>query len=286
MDIGQRKPEWLKVRFSAGANYQHVRRAVSGGGLHTVCESARCPNLGECWDRGTATFMILGDVCTRNCRFCAVGAGRPSAPDAGEPDRVAAAVVAMGLRYVVITSVTRDDLPDGGAGLWAATVAAVRRASPATRIELLVPDFLGDLARVDTVLAAKPDIFGHNLETVPGLYAEVRPQAVYDRSLEVLRHAAAAGFSVKSSLMLGLGEDGDELLRVFADLRAAGVGILALGQYLQPTPAHLPVREYVTPRRFAELRDRALGMGFDHVFSGPLVRSSYHAEEATRTPLK
>jgi lipoic acid synthetase len=280
-----RKPAWLKVRFSGGANYQQVRQAVSGNALHTVCESARCPNQGECWERGTATFMILGDVCTRSCSFCAVKTGRPESLDREEPLRVAEAVRAMGLRYAVITSVNRDELPDGGAQVWAETVRAVRRASPATRIELLVPDFLGDLKAVGTVLEAKPDVFGHNLETVPSLYKAVRPQARYERSLKVLAHAASQGFMAKSSLMLGLGEEEAELLKVFADLRQAGVRILALGQYLQPAQENLAVRGYVSPERFKALKQAALGLGFEFVFSGPLVRSSYHAEEATQTPL-
>jgi len=280
-----RKPAWLKVRFSGGANYQQVRQAVSGNALHTVCESARCPNLGECWDRGTATFMILGDVCTRSCSFCAVKTGRPPLLDLEEPARVAAAVKAMGLRYAVITSVNRDELPDGGASVWAETVRAIRRESPATRIELLVPDFLGDLKAVDAVLEARPDVFGHNLETVPSLYKAVRPQALYERSLKVLAHAAGRGFLAKSSLMLGLGEPEGELLQVFKDLRQAGVRILALGQYLQPAPENLEVREFVSPERFKALKAQALSLGFQYVFSGPLVRSSYHAEEATEAPL-
>jgi lipoic acid synthetase len=283
--IPERKPAWLKVRFSAGPRYQQVRQAVDGNTLHTVCESARCPNLGECWDRGTATFMILGDVCTRSCRFCAVKTGRPPMLDLQEPARVAAAVKAMRLRYAVITSVNRDELPDGGAAVWAETVRAIRRESPATRIELLVPDFLGDLKAVDTVLAAGPDVFGHNLETVPSLYKEVRPQALYGRSLKVLAHAAGRGFMAKCSLMLGLGEAEAELLQVFGDLRQAGVKILALGQYLQPTVENLVVKEYVSPARFKALKEKAQALGFQFVFAGPLVRSSYHAEEATQTPL-
>jgi lipoic acid synthetase len=280
-----RKPAWLKVRFSGGPNYQQVRQAVSSNALHTVCESARCPNQGECWERGTATFMILGDVCTRSCSFCAVKTGRPPLLDLQEPARVAAAVKAMGLRYAVITSVNRDELPDGGAQVWAETVRAVRRESPATRIELLVPDFLGDLKAVDAVLEARPDVFGHNLETVPSLYRAVRPQARYERSLKVLAHAASRGFLAKSSLMLGLGEPEAELLQVFKDLRQAGVRILALGQYLQPAPENLAVRDYVSPERFKALKEQALSLGFEFVFSGPLVRSSYHAEEATQAPL-
>jgi lipoic acid synthetase len=252
---------------------------VRGLGLHTVCQEAHCPNIGECWGHKTATFMLLGDTCTRNCGFCAVTHGRPLAVDPAEPGRVAEAVERLGLRHVVITSVNRDDLPDGGAGHFAATAAAVRNRLPDCRVEVLVPDFQGDLAAVETVVASPIDVFNHNLETVPRLYRRVRPGARYARSLAVLEHAhrSRPGLPTKAGLMLGLGESEDELASVFSDLWMAGVQILTLGQYLRPSDAHLPVERYVTPEEFESLRGRALRMGFRHVESGPLVRSSYHA---------
>jgi lipoic acid synthetase len=248
-------------------------------GLHTVCQEARCPNIGECWGHRTATFMLLGDRCTRNCGFCAVTHGRPLAVDAGEPLRVAEAVARLGLRHVVVTSVNRDDLPDGGAAHFAATARALRRLLPACRIEVLVPDFQGNLASVAQVVASPIDVFNHNLETVPRLYRRVRAGARYERSLTVL-HAARegqAGLLTKSGLMLGLGETEEELLRVFSDLRAIGCDILTLGQYLRPSRDHLPVERYVPPEEFTDLRAEALALGFRHVEAGPLVRSSYHA---------
>ncbi len=249
--------------------------------LHTVCEEARCPNIGECWGRGTATFMILGDTCTRSCGFCAVKTGRPGTLDTDEPRRVALAIQRMGLRHAVITSVNRDELPDGGARMFAETIRWGRRLSPGTTFEVLIPDFKGDEAALATVMAARPEILNHNTETVPRLYRQVRPQAVYERSLGVLRRAKELdpGALTKSGLMVGLGETAEELLAVFEDLAAAGVDILTVGQYLQPTPAHLPVTRYYAPGEFEELRGAALAMGFRHVEAGPLVRSSYHAEE-------
>jgi lipoic acid synthetase len=249
--------------------------------LHTVCEEARCPNIGECWSRGTATFMILGDTCTRSCGFCAVKTGRPGTVDTGEPRRVALAIQRMGLRHAVITSVNRDELPDGGAGIFAETIRWTRRLSPGTTIEVLIPDFKGDWAALGTVLEARPEILNHNTETVPRLYREVRPQAVYTRSLELLKRAKEMdpGTVSKSGVMVGLGETREELLRVFEDLAAHGVEVLTVGQYLQPTPAHLPIARYWSPDEFADLRAAAKGMGFRHVEAGPLVRSSYHAEE-------
>ena len=276
-----RKPDWLRVRFPAGEGHERLRGLMREQGLHTVCEEARCPNIGDCWSRGTATFMILGDTCTRACGFCAVTSGRPGALDRGEPRRVALAVRRMGLRHAVVTSVNRDDVPDGGASLFADTVRWIRRLSPGTTVEVLIPDFLGDGEALAAVLAAAPEILNHNTETVPRLYARVRPKARYERSLELLRRAkeAAPARLVKSGLMAGLGETPDELLAVFADLRAQGVDVLTLGQYLRPTPSHLPVARYYHPDEFARLGEAARAMGFAHVESGPLVRSSYHAEE-------
>jgi len=270
------------MRIPGGETYAAVRKRVDSHKLHTVCESAKCPNLGECWARGTATFMILGDVCTRSCGFCAVQTGRPNELDLAEPERVALAVKQMGLNYAVITSVARDELVDGGASVWAETIRAVRRENPHCRIETLIPDFKGHEASLETVLAARPDILNHNMETVRRLHARVRPQAKYERSLEVLKFAKARGFFTKSSLMLGLGEHAEELEEVLRDLRRVDLDILTMGQYLQPTPAHLPVARYLPPAEFAEWKARALEMGFRAVESGPLVRSSYHADEQSR----
>ena len=276
-----RKPDWLRVRFPTGGGYERLRDLMREQELHTVCEEARCPNIGDCWNRGTATFMILGDTCTRSCGFCAVTTGRPGALDLGEPKRVALAVQRMGLRHAVITSVNRDDVADGGASLFAETIRWTRRLSPGTTIEVLIPDFLGDWDALGTVLDAAPEILNHNTETVPRLYGRVRPKARYERSLELLRRAKAAAPArlTKSGLMAGLGETRDELLAVFADLRAHDVDILTLGQYLRPDQQHLPIDRYYHPDEFAELGEAARAMGFAHVESGPLVRSSYHAEE-------
>jgi len=262
-------------------------RALEQMGVHTVCQSARCPNVGECFGRGTATFMILGEVCTRNCRFCVVDHGKPMPLDAEEPQRVAEAARWLGLRHVVVTSVTRDDLPDGGAAHFAATVAAVRERLPGATVEVLTPDFRGDRAAVQAVAAARPEVFNHNVETVPRLYPEVRPQADYQRSLRVLQWArvacraqeASPGLVTKSGLMVGLGETGEEVAAVLSDLRGAGVDAVTIGQYLQPTREHYPVAEYVRPEVFQDYQRAALAMGFSHVLSGPLVRSSYHASE-------
>ncbi|HWP64464.1 MAG TPA: lipoyl synthase [Candidatus Limnocylindria bacterium] len=275
----RRHPPWLKVRAPGGPGFAETRGVVSALRLHTVCEEAHCPNIAECWGHKTATFMLLGDTCTRNCGFCAVTHGRPLAVDAGEPERVAEAVERLGLHHVVVTSVNRDDLPDGGAGHFAATARAVRARVPGCRIEVLVPDFQGDLAAVATVTASPVDVFNHNIETVPRLYRRVRPGARYERSLAVL--AAALDPSgrrlTKAGLMLGLGEETEEVRAVLADLRAVGCSILTLGQYLRPSARHLPLERYVTPEEFDALRQDALAMGFRHVESGPLVRSSYHA---------
>lgn len=275
------RPPWLKVRFPAGGNYERIRVLMREQELNTVCEEARCPNIGDCWSRGTATFMILGDTCTRSCGFCAVKTGRPGTLDREEPRRVALAIQRLGLRHAVITSVNRDELADGGAGIFAATIEWSRRLSPGTTFEVLIPDFKGDWAALRTVLGARPEILNHNTETVPRLYSVVRPQARYERSLELLRTARELdpGTLTKSGLMVGLGETSAELLTVFRDLRDSAVDILTVGQYLQPTPGHLPVARYWTPEEFEELKTSAMAMGFKHVECGPLVRSSYHAEE-------
>lgn len=275
------RPPWLKVRFPAGGQYQHIQDLMRGQQLHTVCEEARCPNIGDCWSRGTATFMILGDTCTRSCGFCAVKTGRPGTIDHGEPVRVAQAIARMKLRHAVITSVNRDELELGGADIFAETITWTRKLSPGTTIEVLIPDFKGNWDALAMVLEAQPEILNHNTETVPRLYRTVRPQAVYERSLELLERAKALdpGTITKSGLMLGLGETRDELLPVLEDLRSHDCEVLTLGQYLQPTPDHLPIDRYWHPDEFAELKERALEMGFAHVEAGPLVRSSYHAEE-------
>jgi len=282
----RRKPAWLKVRFPGGPGYARIDRMHRLQGLNSVCRSAACPNQGECWSAGTATFMILGAVCTRNCAFCNVGHGQPAAPDPDEPAAVAAAVAELHLRHAVITAVTRDDLADGGASWFAAVTTAIRAAQPGCRVELLIPDLQGSQQALTTVLAARPDVLGHNLETVPRLYRAVRVAADYQRSLALLASVRelAPGLPVKSGLMLGLGEERQELLTVLGDLRAAGVSMLTLGQYLQPSRAHLPVARYVPPEEFAELRATALALGFSQVAAGPLVRSSYHAAELYEEP--
>ena len=275
----RRHPPWLKVRVPGGAGYAETLATVRRLDLHTVCEEAHCPNIAECWAHRTATFMLLGDTCTRNCGFCAVTHGRPLAVDPAEPLRVASAVANLGLRHVVVTSVNRDDLEDGGAGHFASTARAIKAILPHCRVEVLVPDFQGNLDAVATVMASPIDVFNHNVETVPRLYGRVRPGAKYLRSLAVLAEAAAgqARVPTKAGLMLGLGEEHDELLSVFGDLRDAGCRVLTLGQYLRPSADHLPVERYVPPEEFIQLRAEALCLGFDHVESGPLVRSSYHA---------
>ena len=277
--IARRHPPWLKVRAPGGPGFAETMATVRELGLHTVCQEARCPNIGECWGHRTATFMLLGDTCTRNCGFCAVTHGRPRAVDPGEPVRVASAIARLGLRHVVVTSVNRDDLPDGGAAHFAATARAIERLVPVCRVEVLVPDFQGNLASVAEVVASPIDVFNHNLETVPRLYRRVRAGARYERSLAVLEAARRRGerLLTKTGLMLGLGETQDELVSVFADLRRIGCDILTLGQYLRPSAEHLPVERYVPPEEFAALRAEALVLGFRHVEAGPLVRSSYHA---------
>ena len=276
------KPAWIRVRVNGGEKFQQVKRALREHNLHTVCEEASCPNIGECFGKGTATFMILGDLCTRRCPFCDVAHGRPKPPDADEPRNLAATIRDMGLRYVVITSVDRDDLRDGGAGHFAECIAAVREHSPATTIEVLVPDFRGRIeVAIDKLAAAPPDVMNHNLETVPRLYRQARPGADYAHSLRLLRDFKARHPSLptKSGLMLGLGETDDEILAVMRDLRAHDVEMLTLGQYLQPSNGHLPVLRYVEPARFRQFEAEALAMGFRHAACGPLVRSSYHADQ-------
>jgi len=277
----QPKPEWLKVRIPGGENYARLKGLIDRHKLHTVCEEARCPNMGECWDSGTATFMILGDICTRSCGFCAVKTGRPEGLDTDEPARVAEAIRIMGVRHAVITSVNRDELSDGGAEIFAETIRQARRVNPDIRIEVLIPDFRGVAWALQIVIDAHPDILNHNTETVPRLYPRVRPQAKYERSLELIHRAREAGMLTKSGLMVGLGEKPEEVLSVLRDLRTHGCEILTVGQYLQPTKEHLPVDRYVRPDEFAMYKREGLQMGFRHVESGPLVRSSYHAAEHT-----
>ncbi len=273
------KPKWLRVKLPTGENYRHVRSLVDQHKLHTICESGNCPNMGECWGEGTATFMILGNICTRSCGFCAVATGKPLEADPFEPLRVAKSIKLMGVKHAVITSVDRDDLADGGSAIWFDTVAQVRKISPGTTMETLIPDFAGKWENLQRIIDAAPEVVSHNLETVRRLTRQVRIQAKYDRSLEVLLRLKQADMRTKSGVMLGLGESESEILETIDDLSAVGVDILTLGQYLQPTPKHLPVREFVTPEKFAEYKTYALGKGFRYVESGPLVRSSYHAEK-------
>jgi lipoyl synthase len=273
------KPKWLRVKLPTGENYRKVRSLVEEHKLHTICESGNCPNMGECWGEGTATFMILGNICTRSCGFCAVATGKPETADPFEPARVARSIQLMGVKHAVITSVDRDDLADGGSTIWLETVKAVRRLSPGTTMETLIPDFAGKWDNLARIIEAAPEIVSHNLETVRRLTKEVRIQAKYDRSLEVLLRLKQGKMRTKSGVMLGLGETHDEVLETMTDLRSVGVDILTLGQYLQPTPKHLPVKEFITPERFDEYKNIGLAMGFRYVESGPLVRSSYHAEK-------
>src|SRR5918996_1976812 len=277
--LSKRHYPWLKVKLPQGENYFALKGLVRDKRLHTVCESASCPNIGECWNQKTATFMILGDVCTRSCGFCDVKTGRPLGLDREEPTRVAEAVRTLGLNHAVITSVNRDELPDGGASLWAATIRQVKALNPRCTAEALIPDFEGQEASLSMVLEAKPDILAHNTETVPRLYRTVRPQAKYPRSLELLQRAKKQGFVTKSGLMVGLGEEWEELCQVMRDLCAVYCDILTIGQYLQPSRQHLPVLRIYTPEEFQHLRQEGLACGFRHVEAGPLVRSSYHAGE-------
>ena len=276
-----RKPGWLKVRAPGGPNYMRLKALMRTANLHSVCEEARCPNIGECWADATATFMILGDVCTRNCGYCAIAHGRPVWEDREEPERIGRIVADLALEYVVITSVNRDDLADGGAAHWAATIRAIRRQAPGCRVEVLIPDFQGSAASLDAVIAAAPHVLNHNTETVPRLYPVARHGGRYERTLQLFRHARAVAPALprKSGIILGLGEERAELLTTMRDLVAVGVSILTLGQYLRPSAAHLPVARYYHPDEFAALAEEGRGLGFTHVESGPLVRSSYHAKK-------
>jgi len=279
MNDTARKPAWLRAKLPVGPEYARVRALVDEKSLHTVCQSAQCPNMGECWSRGTATVMILGNICTRSCAFCAIETGRPTELDLGEPARVAEAVATMRLRHCVITSVARDDLKDGGASVWAATIRAVRHRNPDCAIEVLIPDMQGRIDQIDTILDARPDILNHNIETVERLQRPVRVSARYDRSRLVLRHAKSRGFTTKSGIMLGIGETHEEIARTLHDLRTEDVNVLTIGQYLQPSPQHLKIERWVPPEEFQHWKQFGLSIGFGVVESGPLVRSSYHADE-------
>jgi lipoic acid synthetase len=275
--ITNRRPEWLKVKAPGGETYAHLKSMMRSKSLHTVCEEAKCPNISECWNAGTATFMILGDTCTRSCGFCAVKTGRPMQLDEHEPLHVAEAIQQMNLKHAVITSVNRDERADGGASIWAETINKVKELNPGLTIEVLIPDFKGKMENLQKVIDTRPDVLNHNTETVPSLYKKVRPQGKYHWTLSVLKECKSQGLRTKTGIMLGLGEEKTELLQVMQDLREVGVNVLTLGQYLQPTKNHLPVDRFVHPDEFNEYRETGLQMGFDIVESGPLVRSSYHA---------
>ena len=276
--ITNRRPEWLKVKAPGGETYAHLKSMMRSKSLHTVCEEAKCPNISECWNAGTATFMILGDTCTRSCGFCAVKTGRPMLLDEHEPLHVAETIQQMNLKHAVITSVNRDERADGGASIWAETINKVKELNPGLTIEVLIPDFKGKMENLQKVIDTRPDVLNHNTETVPSLYKKVRPQGKYHWTLSVLKECKSQGLRTKTGIMLGLGEEKTELLQVMQDLREVGVNVLTLGQYLQPTKNHLPVDRFVHPDEFNEYREIGLQMGFDIVESGPLVRSSYHAE--------
>lgn len=278
--VGGRKPPWLKVRLPSGEGYRETLKIARGGNLHTVCEDSLCPNIAECWARRTATFMILGDVCTRACAFCAVKSGRPAAPDPGEPERTAEAVRELGVRHAVITSVDRDDLEDGGAGIFAETIRKIRERSPGVRVEVLTPDFQGKRSSLEKVWDARPDVHAHNVECVPRLQKKVRSAASYERSRGVLEETKRRGLVTKTGIQVGHGETWEELLEVMADLARIGVDILTVGQYLQPSKEQLPVERFYTPEEFERLAGEGRARGLRHVFAGPLVRSSYHAEQA------
>ena len=271
------RPEWLKVKLPGGENYSNIRQMMRSKKLHTVCEEAHCPNIGECWHSGTATFMILGDTCTRSCGFCAIKTGTPGFTNPNEPFEVADAVKQMGIKHVVITSVNRDELEDQGSKIWAQTIIQVKKQNPGVSVEVLIPDFKGDTECLQRVLDAKPEILNHNVETVPRLYKTVRPQAKYQRSLDVLDYSKQKNFTTKTGIMVGIGETFEEVIEIMKDLRNINVDIMTIGQYLQPTPKHLPVERFVTPQEFNEYKKIGLDMGFKFIESGPLVRSSYHA---------
>jgi lipoyl synthase len=275
----QRKPSWLKIELPKGENYIKVKDIVNSHGLHTICTSGKCPNMGECWAAGTATLMILGDICTRSCKFCATKTGKPLPPDSDEPQKVAESVRLLKLKHVVITSVDRDDLPDGGATYWAETIKMIKEVNPNTTMETLIPDFGGDLSLVDLVINAHPDVISHNLETVERLTPQIRSAAKYQRSLKVIAHIAKSGIAAKSGIMVGLGEKPGEVLQLMDDLLVAGCSIFTIGQYLQPDKEHAEVVEYVTPEQFAFYEEEGKKKGFKHIESKPLVRSSYHAEK-------
>jgi len=275
----KKKPSWLKVKLPTGESYKKVRDLVSEHQLHTICESGNCPNMGECWGAGTATFMILGNICTRSCGFCAVNTGKPDQVDEFEPVKVANSVKLMNVKHAVITSVDRDDLADGGSEIWVRTVKAIRRKSPSTTLETLIPDFGGKWENLQKIIDVAPEIVSHNIETVRRLTKAIRVQAKYNRSLELLLRLKQGGMKTKSGLMLGLGESTDEVIETMEDLRSVEVDILTLGQYLQPTPKHAPVENFITPEKFEYYQEKGLQMGFRFVESGPLVRSSYHAEK-------
>lgn len=275
-----RKPEWLKIKIENTKEFAFVSKVVSDNNLHTICSSGKCPNMSECWNRGTATFMILGDICTRNCKFCATKSGKPLAPDAAEAVKLARSVSIMKLKHCVITSVDRDDLSDGGASHWVECVNEVRKMNPQTTIEVLIPDFDGDHELLDRVVECGADIFGHNIETVKRITPQVRSRAGFDRSLNVLKHLASKGVVVKSGLMVGIGETDDEVFETLQELHENGCSVVTIGQYLQPTLQHLKVQRYVTPETFALYKEKALEIGFEYVESAPLVRSSYMAERA------
>ncbi len=274
-----RKPNWLKVKLPTGEAYKNVRGITKSHNLHTICESGNCPNMGECWGAGTATFMILGNICTRSCGFCNVMTGRPLAVDVLEPKKVAQSIKLMKVKHAVITSVDRDDLADGGASIWVETINEIRKANPLTTMETLIPDFKGRLKDIQPIIDAAPEVVSHNMETVRRLTKKVRIQAKYDRSLDTLRYLNEGGIKTKSGVMLGLGETEQEIVETMHDLRAVGVSILTLGQYLQPSKKHLPVVEFITPKQFDKYKEIGLSLGFQHVESSPLVRSSYHAEK-------
>jgi lipoic acid synthetase len=278
MQKGRRLPKWLKMQRANGENYSRVKHLVERNHLHTICTSGNCPNIGECWNSGTATFMILGDICTRACKFCATRTGKPCPPDMDEPQRLAESIKTLGLRHCVITSVDRDDLPDGGSGFWAETIRKIKEINNGITIETLIPDFDGIPENIQKVIDAAPDVISHNIETVRRLTPVIRTKAKYDRSLDVIRYIAGKNIPAKSGFMVGLGETGDEVLEAIQDLRSAGCSILTIGQYLQPDFDHMEPVEYITPEKFDEYKQKAFDMGFRFVESNPLVRSSFHAE--------